>query len=113
MGQVCVAAAQQRPGGAGGGGATAYSITYLGCVVFYSPFGVEPADVGLGYADVLAQAAAYLALVAFAWLSLGGMIAYGGHTESRHRSPTDRPPRHRLPRGFGIVERAPAWSWAQ
>lgn len=45
-------------------GAAAYGATYLGCIIFYGPFGVEPADIGLGYAELLGQAAVYLALLA-------------------------------------------------
>jgi hypothetical protein len=44
-------------------GVTAYGATYLACVLFYGPLGIEPADVGLGYVEVLAQAAVYLALL--------------------------------------------------
>jgi hypothetical protein len=43
--------------------ALAYGATYLGCMIFYGPLGVEPADVGLGYADLLGQAAVYLAIL--------------------------------------------------
>lgn len=41
-------------------GAVTYGVTYYACVLFYTPFGVEPSDVGLGYGEVLAQAAAFL-----------------------------------------------------
>jgi hypothetical protein len=42
-------------------GVLGYGITYFACAVFYGPLGIEPADVGLGYADLLAQTAVYLA----------------------------------------------------
>ena len=41
-------------------GALVYAVTYVACARFYSPLGIEPADVGLGYADMLSQAAVYL-----------------------------------------------------
>jgi hypothetical protein len=44
-------------------GALAFGVTYLGCVLFYAPLGVEPSDVGLGYAEVLAQAAVFIAIL--------------------------------------------------
>jgi hypothetical protein len=47
-------------------GALGYGATYLACALFYGPLGIEPADVGLGYADILAQTAVYLA-TAFAF----------------------------------------------
>lgn len=47
-------------------GVLGYGITYFACAVFYGPLGIEPADVGLGYADLLAQTAVYLA-AAFAF----------------------------------------------
>lgn len=47
-------------------GALGYGITYFACALFYGPLGIEPADVGLGYADLLAQTAVYLA-TAFAF----------------------------------------------
>ena len=37
----------------------AYGVTYLACVLFYGPLGAEPSDVGLGYAEILAQAAVF------------------------------------------------------
>ena len=44
-------------------GGLAYGVTYLSCALFYEPLGIEPADVGLGYADLLGQSAVYLALL--------------------------------------------------
>jgi hypothetical protein len=44
-------------------GALTYGVTYLACALFYEPLGVEPADVGLSYADLLAQSAVYLGIV--------------------------------------------------
>jgi hypothetical protein len=44
-------------------GAATYAVTYVACVIFYAPLGVEPSDVGLGYAEVLAQAAVYLGVL--------------------------------------------------
>jgi hypothetical protein len=46
--------------------ALGYGVTYFACALFYGPLGIEPADVGLGYADLLAQTAVYLA-TAFAF----------------------------------------------
>ena len=55
-------------------GVLAYGVTYLGCVLFYGPFGIEPTDVGLGYADVLAQAAVYVGLLFAGGLLVGGAV---------------------------------------
>jgi hypothetical protein len=62
-------------------GAVTYGVTYYACVLFYTPFGVEPSDVGLGYGEVLAQAAAFLGFLAVVYLvslyvgsSLGRML---------------------------------------
>jgi hypothetical protein len=58
-------------------GAVVFVVLNLACVVFYTPLGVEPGDVGLGYAQLIAQAAlAVLAIVVialvitFAWTLL-------------------------------------------
>src|SRR5215210_1110531 len=52
----------------------AYGVTYFACVRFYSPLGVKPADVGLGYTDILAQAALYLAWI----IGLAVLVGYLG-----------------------------------
>src|SRR4051794_7969021 len=44
-------------------GLVVYGVTYTACVIVYGAFGVEPADVGLGYADVIGQAAVYFVIV--------------------------------------------------
>lgn len=49
-----------RARGSGAGRPDAEVSTYFACVLFYGPFGVDPADVGLGYAEVLGQTAVYL-----------------------------------------------------
>jgi hypothetical protein len=41
-------------------GALGYGCTYFACVLFYGPFGVDPGEVGLGYAEILGQTAVYL-----------------------------------------------------
>src|SRR5215218_8488893 len=78
-------------------GVVAYGVTYLGCVLFYGPFGVEPADVGLGYADVLAQAAVFVGLLFAGGLLVGGAVVVvarllGAEWEARVRGggPTRR-----------------------
>jgi hypothetical protein len=44
-------------------GALGYGATYAACALFYGLLGgVEPADVGLGYAEILAQTAVFLVL---------------------------------------------------
>jgi hypothetical protein len=79
-------------------GILAYGLTYLGCVLFYGPFGIEPADVGLGYADVLAQAAVFVVLLFVGGLLVAGAVvlvarAFGAEWEKRVRGGKGLTPR--------------------
>jgi len=54
-------------------GGIAYGVVYIACSLFYGPLGIAPSEVGLGYVEIVAQAATYLAIfavtgAAFFWL---------------------------------------------
>jgi hypothetical protein len=56
------------------GGGLAYGVVYIACSLFYSPLGIAPSEVGLGYVEIVAQSATYLAIFAvvgagFLWLA--------------------------------------------
>jgi hypothetical protein len=44
-------------------GVVSYGVLYLVAALFYGPLGIKPAEVGLDYANLLAQTAVYLGLV--------------------------------------------------
>src|SRR4051812_42826554 len=57
-------------------GALTYAAMYfVSAELFYAPFGIEPADVGLGYADLLGQTAVFLAAVAVAAVVVAVVMA--------------------------------------
>jgi hypothetical protein len=63
-------------------GAVAYFVTRMAQTSFYSKFGLEPEDVGLGYAQTLSRAAALLLLI-----SLVTVVWLAASTRHRARGP--------------------------
>jgi hypothetical protein len=81
----------------------AYAVLYLGCVLAYEPLGIEPADVGLGYAELLAGSAAGGVLLAYTFLVLVVVFFYLQWRIKRwERTGIEAPPR-RITKRFYVV----------
>ena len=74
-------------------GALGYGCTYFACVLFYGPLGVDPAEVGLGYAEIVGQTAVYL-VFAFAVpaciIGIVGVLRQRARSKSSGWSPPSR-----------------------